>query len=215
MVSDTRDDGVTQKAPTIAYWPIADGGLQPESDSDPVFALRDAAYLVRSEPHRHRAGFVRELEQAVWAVNPNLPLASVRTLQEIYAASLARTSFTLVMLAIAGGDGAAARRRRHLRRHLLLGVAAPTREIGIRIALGARIAGGHRPVRPARPGAGGIGVAIGLAAAFAITRLMASLLFEISPVDPLTYGAGLADAVRRGRCWRATCRPCAPPASIR
>jgi ABC-type antimicrobial peptide transport system permease subunit len=147
--------------------------------------MRNAAYLVRSE-RTGAEGFVRELERAVWAVNPNLPLAGVRTLQEIYDASLARTSFTLVMLAIAGGMA------------LLLGVAGiygvisyavsqRRREIGIRIALGAP--------SPAITGLfvrhgmvlAGIGVVIGLATAFAITRLMASLLFEISAVDPLTY----------------------------
>jgi ABC-type antimicrobial peptide transport system permease subunit len=66
-------------------------------------------------------------------------------------------------------------------------VAQRRREIGIRIALGApahavtRLFVGHGMVLA------GIGVAIGLAAAFAVTRLMASLLFEVSAVDPLTY----------------------------
>ena len=184
VVSDTRDDGVTQKSPTVAYWPLAMSEFLPTADS-PVFALRSASYLVRSE-RTGSDGFVRELEQAVWSVDPNLPLASVRTLQEIYDASLARTSFTLVMLAIAGGMA------------LLLGIAGiygvisyavsqRRREIGIRIALGA----------PSRAVTGlfvrhgmilaGIGVALGLATAFGITRLMSSLLFEVSAVDPLTY----------------------------
>jgi putative ABC transport system permease protein len=184
VVSDTRDHGVTKKAPSVAYWPIAMAAFSPGIE-DPVFALRNAAYLVRSE-RTGADGFVRELEQAVWAVNPNLPLASVRTLEEIYDASLARTSFTLVMLAIAGGMA------------LLLGVAGiygvisyavsqRRREIGIRIALGAP--------SPAITGLfvrhgvvlAGIGVAIGLATALGVTRLMTSLLFEVSPVDPLTY----------------------------
>ncbi len=184
VVSDTRDDGVMKKAPTVAYWPIAMAAFSPGGE-DPVFTLRNAAYLVRSE-RTGTDGFVRELERAVWAVNPNLPLASVRTLQEIYDASLARTSFTLVMLAIAGGMA------------LLLGVAGiygvmsyavsqRRREMGIRIALGA----------PSRAITGlfvrhgmvlaGIGVAIGLATALGAARLMASLLFEVSPIDPLTY----------------------------
>jgi predicted permease len=184
VVSDTRDHGVTEKAPGVAYWPISMAQFLP-TDDNPGFVLRSASYLVRSD-RTGADGFVRELEQAVWAVNPNIPLASVRTLQEIYDRSLARTSFTLVMLGIAGGMA------------LLLGVAGiygvisyavsqRTREIGIRIALGApahavtRLFVGHGMLLA------GIGVAIGLAAAFAVTRLMASLLFEISAVDPLTY----------------------------
>jgi len=122
----------------------------------------------------------------VWAINPNLPLSSVRTLQEIYDASLARTSFTLVMLGIAGGMA------------LLLGVgglygvisysvAQRSREIGIRIALGAQARAVTRMFVTHGLVLAGVGVAIGLAVALSITRLMASLLFDVSPVDPLTY----------------------------
>src|SRR5262249_59234208 len=70
-------------------------------DSRPQLA-RSVTVVVRS-PRTGANGFVNELSQAVWAINPNLPLSGVRTLQEIYDASLARTSFTLVMLGIAGG----------------------------------------------------------------------------------------------------------------
>jgi predicted permease len=183
VVTDTRDHGVTEKAPAVAYWPISMTEFMP-GDS-PGFVLRSASYLVRSE-RTGADGFVRELEQAVWSVNPNLPLASVRTLQEIYDASMARTSFTLVMLGIAGGMA------------LLLGVAGiygvisyavsqRRREIGIRIALGAeprtvtRLFVGHGLILAA------IGVAIGLAGAIGVARLMTSLLFDVSPVDPVTY----------------------------
>ncbi len=121
-------------------------------------------------------------------MNPNLPLADVRTLQEIYDTSLARTSFTLVMLAIAGGMA------------LLLGVAGiygvisyavtqRTREIGIRVALGAGSGEVVRMFVAHGLALAGVGVLMGLAAAFAATRVMTSLLFEVSPVDPLTYGA--------------------------
>jgi ABC-type antimicrobial peptide transport system permease subunit len=129
---------------------------------------------------------LQELRQAVWSVNPNLPLANVTTLEAVYDKSLGRTSFTLVMLAIAGGMA------------LLLGivgiygvisysVSQRTREIGIRLALGA-------PMQEVtgmfvRHGLvlSGIGAACGLTAAFALTRLMKSLLFDVSPADPLTY----------------------------
>jgi predicted permease len=184
VVSDTRDHGVSEKAPGVAYWPILMTDFLPIGDS-PYIVTRNASYLIRSE-RTGADGFVRELEQAVWSVNPSVPLAGVRTLQEIYDASLARTSFTLVMLAIAGGMA------------LLLGLAGiygvisyavsqRRREIGIRIALGAqpgavtRLFVGHGMLLAA------IGVAIGLAGAFAATRLMSSLLFEVSAVDPLTY----------------------------
>jgi hypothetical protein len=186
VVSDMRDDGVNQKAPATAYWPMLTTDFTPTPDSR-TFVQRTTNYVIRSS-RAGTPGFVNELSRAVWSVNPNLPLANVRTLREVYDGSLARTSFTLVMLAIAGGMA------------LLLGVAGiygvisyavtqRTREIGIRIALGARAGEVVRMFVSHGLMLAGIGVVIGLAAAFAATRLMASLLFEVSPVDPLTYGA--------------------------
>ena len=107
------------------------------------------------------------MRQAVWSVNSSLPLASVRTMQEIYDQSMARTSFTLVMLAIAGAMA------------LVLGiigiygvisyaVSQRTREIGIRLALGAQP--GELKRMFVRHGLvlAGIGVAIGLGAAIGL-----------------------------------------------
>jgi len=106
--------------------------------------------------------------------------------ETVYDRSMARTSFTLVMLAIAGGMA------------LLLGVVGiygvisysvsqRTREIGIRLALGSPM--GEVTGMFVRHGLvlSGIGAACGLTAAFALTRLMKSLLFDVSPADPLTY----------------------------
>jgi predicted permease len=186
VVSDTRDDGLYQKAPTVAYWPVMMEDFTPGPQGEPPFVARSLSYLVRSS-RTGSAGFVNELQRAIWSVNPNLPLAGVRTLQEIYDASLARTSFTLVMLGIAGAMA------------LLLGVAGiygvisysvsqRSREIGIRIALGAP----PRSVRQMflRHGliVAAVGVAIGLAAATGTMRLISSLLFQVNPIDPMTYG---------------------------
>src|SRR5207244_6571604 len=99
---------------------------------------------------------------------------------------LARTSFTLVLLAIAGGMA------------LLLGViglygvisysvSQRTREIGIRLALGAPRQGVTGMFVRHGLVLSGIGAVSGLAAAFALTRLMKSLLYDVSPADPLTY----------------------------
>lgn len=114
------------------------------------------------------------------------------------SASMARTSFTLVMLAIAGAMA------------LLLGVAGiygvisysvsqRTREIGIRMALGAQRAEVTRMFVRYGFTLAAIGIVCGLAAAVALARVMASLLFEVSPIDPVVYAAvslSLAAAAR-------------------
>jgi len=173
VVGDVYEDGVHQKAPGCVYWPAGTRSI--------VFAIRSDRTGTES--------FLNQIREAVWAVNANLPLAQVRTLGEVYNQSMARTSFTLVMLAIAGAMA------------LVLGiigiygvlsyaVSQRRREIGIRLALGAQP--GELKRMFVRHGLvlAGIGVAIGLGAAAALTRLMSSLLFGIKPVDPLTYAAG-------------------------
>jgi len=185
VVGDTRDDGLNQKAPAVAYWPLLTLGFAPTAD-DTLFVQRSVSYVIRSN-RTGSTGFLGEIGQAVWSINANLPLADVRTLQEIYDASLARTSFTLVMLGIAGAMA------------LLLGVTGiygvisysvsqRTREIGIRVALGAQASAVRRMFVTHGLLLAAVGVAIGLTAALGIMRIMSSLLFEVSPVDPWTYG---------------------------
>jgi hypothetical protein len=184
VVSDMRDDGLNKKAATAVYWPLLTTPFNNAPDSQPQLA-RGVTVVIRS-PRTGANGFVNDLSRAVWSINPNLPVSGVQTLQEIYDASIARTSFTLVMLGIAGGMA------------LLLGVgglygvisysvAQRSREIGIRIALGAQPGAVTRMFVTHGLALAAIGVAIGLAVALSIMRLMASLLFQVSPIDPLTY----------------------------
>jgi predicted permease len=181
VVSDERADGLDKKAPTMVIWPL----LMDQFSGDEVSVRRGVAYVIRS-PRTASAGFVNEVSRAVWSVNPNLPLAGVRTLQEIYDRSLARTSFTLVMLALAGGMA------------LLLGVAGiygvmsysvsqRTREIGIRVALGAQSEQVVRMFVSHGARLAALGILFGLLAAAGLTRFLSTLLFDVKPTDPLTY----------------------------
>ena len=183
VIADLRDDGVDQKSPAIAYWPL----LQRPYAGAPKSAARTVSFIIRT-PRAGSTAFRQELQQAVAAVNPNLPLADLRTLQSVYDRSLARTSFTLALLAVAGGMA------------LLLGVigiygvisyavSQRTREIGIRLALGAPLPNVTRMFVRHGLAMSAIGALCGLAAAFALSRLMKSVLYEVSPADPITYVA--------------------------
>jgi ABC-type antimicrobial peptide transport system permease subunit len=111
-------------------------------------------------------------------------------MQDVYAGSLARTSFVLVMLAIAGGMA------------LLLGVigiygviayvvSQRAREIGIRSALGAKPQQLERMFLLHGLALSAVGVVVGLVVAAALGRAMSSLLFGIEPMDPAAYLAGI------------------------
>jgi len=182
VAGDLLDDGTNKDAPTIAYWPI----LMNHFESDDENVRREVLYAIRSS----RAGsesLMNDVRRAVWSVDANLPLFKFRTQEYFYSRSMARTSFTLVMLGVAAALA------------LLLGLVGlygviaysasqRRREIGIRIALGAqRNAVTAMFVRQGLFMAGG-GVACGLIVAVAATRLLRSLLFHVSPMDPLTYG---------------------------
>ncbi len=185
VVENVYDNGVQVKAPSFAYLPAlmersAWGGENGYVVGNGMFALRSNRTATQ--------GLLEQAQQVIWSVNGRQPIFLVTTLQTLYDQSMARTSFTLVMLAIAGAMS------------LVLGivgiygviayaVSQRTREIGIRMALGARPSG--LSAMFVRQGLllAGIGAFLGLAAATALTRLMSSLLFGVTALDPLTYAA--------------------------
>ena len=181
VVGDTYDDGVSQPATTAVYWPALMGKFEGEGNR----TQRNLTMVVRTSRAGSQA-FMKEVQRAVWSVDGDLPLADIRTVGSLYKKSMARTSFTLIMLSVAGGMA------------LLLGVVGiygvisyavsqRTREIGIRMALGAQ----RNAITAMFVRHGllltGVGIACGLVASFATMRLMSSLLFNVSPIDPVTY----------------------------
>jgi predicted permease len=186
VTQDVREDALDAAAPPLVYWPVHMDGY----GGSAKFGVPAINYAIRTE----RAGtesLLGEVRQAVWSSNPDLPVFLTRTLQDLYADTLARTSFALVMLAIAGamalGLGVIG-----IYGVMAYVVSQRTREIGIRLALGAQPAALRRMFVKHGLFLATLGVAGGLVAAAALTRLMTSLLFEIDPLDPATYAAGLA-----------------------
>ncbi len=181
VVADVHDAGPDQKPPATIYWPARlHEMIGPQWPVSVAFTLRSN--------RTNTEGFLREIRQAVSVVDPSLPFASVTTVAAVYEISMARTSFSLVLLGIAGGMA------------LLLGIVGiygvlayavmqRQREVGIRLALGAE----PRTVKGMFVYRGmilsGVGIVLGAAAAAGVTRWMSSLLFGVTPVDAVTYAA--------------------------
>jgi predicted permease len=184
VAEDVHDDGVDRRAPATIYWPA-----QPTGHFYGIagYQARRVSVVIRTS-RAGTASLLEQVQEAVWSVSADLPLAQVGTLDDLYRESMAGTSFSLVMLAIAGTMA------------LLLGVSGlygviayavsqRRREIGIRLALGAQareilrlfMRRGLVPV--------GMGIAVGLLGAAGLTRAMQSLLFGVSPLDPVAFAA--------------------------
>jgi predicted permease len=181
---DIHDQGVHLPPTATAFLPAR---LHDQAFGVRNFLPRRVSFVVRSN-RRDTESLLSEIREAVWSVNANLPLAQVRSLGDLYDQSIARTSFTLVMLGIAAVMA------------LLLGVfgiygvisyavSQRRREIGIRMALGAQ--GRDILAFFVRRGliVTGAGVALGVAGAAGFTQMMRALLFGVSPLDPLAFVA--------------------------
>ncbi|HEV2248359.1 MAG TPA: ABC transporter permease [Terriglobia bacterium] len=181
VVGDVRDEGMDKEAPALVYWPL----LMNHFEGDEVNVRRGVAFSIRS-PRAGSQSLINEVQRAVWSVDSNLPLAEVHTLEYYCRRSIARTSFTLVMLGLAGIMA------------LLLGiiglyavmsysVSQRTHEVGIRMALGAEKSDVLNMVVGQGLRLALIGVAIGIVGALGLTRFLSSLLYGVQPTDPLTF----------------------------
>jgi putative ABC transport system permease protein len=173
VVADIRHNGVDRPAPSTVYWHIRNN--------------RSASYILRS-PRAGTGSFAAEIRRAVADQSAGAPITQMTSMQEVYEQSMARTTLTLTLLGI---SGAMALLLAVVGIYALISytVSQRTREIGIRMAIGAQQGSVQRMFVGYGLTWSGVGAAAGLVAAVPLTRLMSALLFEVKPLDPVTYAA--------------------------
>jgi predicted lysophospholipase L1 biosynthesis ABC-type transport system permease subunit len=174
IIGDVKDAGLAEAEPPQLYLPYAQW---------PIHGM--SVVLATSVPPESVAEPAR---RAVYEVDPNMPASNVRTLDTLVAASISQPRFYMLLLSIFAGV-ALVLAAIGIFGVLSYSVAQRTREIGIRMALGAKrgtVLG--LVVRQAMVLAGA-GVAIGMVAAHYLSRMLTSLLFATGPGDPLTFAA--------------------------
>jgi predicted permease len=183
IVGDTRDEGLDRKVPPLLYVPL--GQLQ-----DPLvamfFQLLPVSVAVRTAAPS--PALTAAIQKQIWAVDPAQPINDVKSMEEIRAASLGSRRFTTTLL------GLLALLALTLAAVGIYGVLSylvqqRTREIGVRLALGASNAAVLRMVLRQGMAAVLLGIALGLGGAIAVSRLLASLglLVDVTAGDPLTF----------------------------
>jgi predicted permease len=174
VVGDVHDAGVALPAEQFVYKPMLDsvGG-----------GVRAMVMTVRTDGDAE--ALVPAIREAVETLDPDLPITEIRSMEDIVGASLSRTSFTMTMLVLAavialflGSVGIYG---------VLSYVASQrTAEMGVRLALGADSATVRKIILAQGMALAGLGVAVGLVAAIGLGGVMSSLLFGVSPADPVT-----------------------------
>jgi putative ABC transport system permease protein len=188
VVGDLKYSGLDAKPEPTYYTPLAQDAWR-------------AAYLVVRAP-MNPTNLTPAIREQIWALDKDLPIANVATMDRLLAESVAQPRFRTLLLGIfavlalvlasVGIYGV-----------ISYSVTQRTHEIGIRMALGAQARDVMTLVIRQGMVLALIGVTLGLAASFALTRLMESLLFDVSTTDDVTFGgvAALLVAVAILACW--------------
>jgi len=172
VVGDVKTNGLDEAVGPMIYWPYFQ------------FPQLFNTLVVRGDGDLFR--LVPAVKAAIWAVNKTQPISKIETLEQVLSASLARRRLYMILLGVFAGAALL------LASVGIYGVVSysvnqRTQEMGIRIAVGAERGDVLRLVLGQGARAALLGIAAGIAAALVLTRLMASLLFDVSATDPLTY----------------------------
>jgi predicted permease len=177
VVGDVRDMRPENEPEELVYYPLVGVG-------DDRWVAREMTLVVRTagEP----LALAEAIRSEIWSLDPGLPVAQVRTMEEVVARHAVRPRFTMLLLLLAAGMT------------LVLGavglygvisyvVSQRTQEIGVRMALGADRGAVSRMVVGQGMAVAGLGILLGLAGALAASRLLEALLYGVRPTDPMTY----------------------------
>lgn len=177
VVGDIHHESLVQPAPDSVYLTLGDPLAQ--------YMSRTVTFVIRSS-RVGTPGFLEDAQKSVWSVDAALPLANVQTMADYYGRAMESTALTLVLLAVTAGMA------------LVLGlvgiysvisyiVSLRIREIGIRLALGAQVWVLRRMLMGRVLALVFFGLALGLTGSAMLARLMESLVFGVTPHDPMTY----------------------------
>ena len=186
VTGPVRTNGLDRSPGQVVYFPMIPFAKNPGMEDFPTF-MRMVVRTATPETPR----IVSAIRRIVTELDPQVPVTDVQPMEALLAKSLARRSFTMMLLATAAGL-ALVLSAVGIYGVISYVVAQRRGEIGIRIALGARAGAVRRLVVRQSLVLAGAGVVIGLAIALATTRVLGSLLFGVSPTDPLVLaGAAL------------------------
>ncbi|HXQ73801.1 MAG TPA: ABC transporter permease [Pyrinomonadaceae bacterium] len=177
VVRDVKFDGLAVASEPAYYLPATQS------------PLNDMTILVRTkcDPESIVAG----LRQAVWSIDPNQPISNVNTLEQIVSESIAQPRLNMLLMMLFGGL-ALLLSAVGIYGLLSYAVTQRTQELGIRMALGANVTDVLKLVLKQGMLLALVGEAIGLAGAFALTRLMRGLLFGVTPTDTTIFAGVVA-----------------------
>ena len=201
IVGDVRHNGVTEPIKEKFYVPHTQWH---RSVGNPI---RSMTLVLRAAGNP--AALAAPVREAIREMDPNLPVADIRGMDEVVGAALSTPTFMSVLLSIFAAL-ALALSAIGIYGVLSYVVSRRTREIGIRVAIGAGRARVLRMVLGSGVALALVGIAAGLVMAFSVTRLLRGLLHGVTPADPSTFAAvalaltGVAAAASLVPAWRAS-----------
>jgi putative ABC transport system permease protein len=177
VAADVKDSSLDQPADAAVYTPF--------SQSEQVWRRWMTLVLRTTGPV---PGLVDEVKKQVWSVDSQIPVTDILSMEDLMAVSLAQQRFNMLLLALFAAL-ALILAAVGIYGLMAYSVGQRTHEIGVRLAIGAQRRDVLRLVLRDGAKLTLLGIAIGIIAALALTRLMASLLFEVTPTDPATFSA--------------------------